>query len=346
MRYKSKAIIIGWINKGKPADCGETMKNQQMIQKLEELGVKCYLADFKNWRKHPWVFLQLLWYLIYHIKASIILSSSAKNIYPLLRVFERLGVKRNVVHWVIGGNLNERICEGTYSVKVLNYASHTLVETTKMVHDLSESGLKNVICVPNFKSIKYIPPRSSKNKTIIKRFVFMSRIVPDKGVDLIIRSANELNALGLEGKFIIDFYGRCSNDYEPIFMEKISGIENVNYRGMLNFSQNSAYDTLASYHIMLFPTYWRGEGFAGIFIDAYIAGLPIIATDWAHNRAILGDDAYYIPSHDGDALTEIMKNVIEEKLDLDKCSKLMQSEAKVYDTDHVITKKLLNKIDL
>lgn len=130
MRYKSKAIIIGWINKGKPADCGETMKNQQMIQKLEELGVKCYLADFKNWRKHPWVFLQLLWYLIYHIKASIILSSSAKNIYPLLRVFERLGVKRNVVHWVIGGNLNERICEGTYSVKVLNYASHTLVETT------------------------------------------------------------------------------------------------------------------------------------------------------------------------------------------------------------------------
>lgn len=28
---KSEAIIIGWINKGKPADCGETMKNQLMI---------------------------------------------------------------------------------------------------------------------------------------------------------------------------------------------------------------------------------------------------------------------------------------------------------------------------
>ena len=35
----NKAIVIGWINKGKPADCGETMKNQLMIHRLEELGV-------------------------------------------------------------------------------------------------------------------------------------------------------------------------------------------------------------------------------------------------------------------------------------------------------------------
>lgn len=44
---KSEAIIIGWINKGKPADCGETMKNQLMIRKLEELGIRCRQIDFK-----------------------------------------------------------------------------------------------------------------------------------------------------------------------------------------------------------------------------------------------------------------------------------------------------------
>ena len=49
-------IIIGWINKAKPADCGGVMKNQLMIQKLEELGVKCRCVDFKNWKRHPWVF--------------------------------------------------------------------------------------------------------------------------------------------------------------------------------------------------------------------------------------------------------------------------------------------------
>lgn len=46
-----KAIVVGWINKGKEADCGETMKNQLMIKRLEELGVECIQLDFKNWKK-------------------------------------------------------------------------------------------------------------------------------------------------------------------------------------------------------------------------------------------------------------------------------------------------------
>ena len=72
----NEAIIIGWINKGKPADCGETMKNQLMIHKLEELGVKCRCVDFKNWKRHPWVFLQLIWNLVIHKKDTIIFSTS------------------------------------------------------------------------------------------------------------------------------------------------------------------------------------------------------------------------------------------------------------------------------
>ena len=48
---KKEAIIIGWINSGKLADCGETMKKQLLIQKLESFGVRCHQVDFKNWRK-------------------------------------------------------------------------------------------------------------------------------------------------------------------------------------------------------------------------------------------------------------------------------------------------------
>lgn len=35
-----EAIIIGWVNHKHPAVCGETMKNQLMINKLEENGIK------------------------------------------------------------------------------------------------------------------------------------------------------------------------------------------------------------------------------------------------------------------------------------------------------------------
>ena len=78
---KSEAIIIGWINKGKPADCGETMKNQLMIRKLEELGIRCRQIDFKNWKRHPWVFFQLVWDIVVHRDNTLVLSTSASNIF-------------------------------------------------------------------------------------------------------------------------------------------------------------------------------------------------------------------------------------------------------------------------
>ena len=56
MRLKQSTkgvIVIGWINNGKQADCGETMKNQFMIQRLTTLGVKCRIIDIKGWRKRP-----------------------------------------------------------------------------------------------------------------------------------------------------------------------------------------------------------------------------------------------------------------------------------------------------
>ena len=40
-----EAIIIGWVNHKHPAVCGETMKNQLMINKLEENGIKCLVMD-------------------------------------------------------------------------------------------------------------------------------------------------------------------------------------------------------------------------------------------------------------------------------------------------------------
>lgn len=94
---KNEAIVIGWISTGKPADCGETMKNQLMIQKLEELGVKCLQIDFKNWRKHPWVFLKLAWNMLFNRKATLIFSTSTINVYPMMKLMYKLKWKQHTI---------------------------------------------------------------------------------------------------------------------------------------------------------------------------------------------------------------------------------------------------------
>lgn len=345
----NKAIIIGWINKGKPADCGETMKNQLLIRRLEELRIKCYLVDFKGWKKKPWVFLQLVWFLLIYKDSNLIFSTSAKNIYKLMKLMQKIGWKQNIIHWVIGGNLQDCIAEKKYEACVFDYANKTLVESDIMVKRLTEQGIHNVIQVPNFKPINYYPnisERLNKSSNEIIKFVFLSRIMPEKGCSYILEAAKLLNANGYENKFMIDFYGKVAESYTNEFHDCLDNLANVSYKNFLNLKENEGYNKLASYDIMLFPTYWRGEGFAGVFIDAFICGLPMIITDWAHNKSFMKENemAIYIPVHNVEALYIAMKDCIDRKIDYKSMALNCQSEASKYDVNNVVTDKLLSNI--
>lgn len=346
MNNGNRAIIIGWINKNKPADCGETMKNQLMIQKLEELGVKCYLADFKNWRKHPWIFLQLLWYMIAHHDATLIFSTSTQNVYPMMNLMKLIRWKQHTVHWVIGGSLGQKVKDGVFQADIIGYMNYTLVESNLMKQQLTKCGIKNVLQVPNFKPISYYPTHTGGVNKV--RFIFLSRIMPEKGCDYILKAAKLLNEKGYIQKYEIDFYGKIAESYQDTFERGISLLSNVHYAGFLNLRENSGYDKLANYDVMLFPTYWKGEGFAGIFIDAFISGVPIIASDWSHNRQFLKENetALFIPVHDVQALEDKMRECIDGKYDLKHMSSCCQKQAKAYNVDNVITIDFLKRIGI
>ncbi len=351
MNSKNKAIIIGWINKNKLADCGETMKNQLMIQKLKELGVKCYLVDFKNWRKHPWVFLELLWFMFAHRDATLVFSTSTQNVYPMMKLMKCMRWRQHTVHWVIGGSLGENVMNGIYSAGVIGYMGYTIVESPIMKKQLEACGVRNVITLPNFKPINYYPKIGERISSIGKRplkFVFLSRIMAEKGCDYILECAKQLNAMGLEQDYIIDFYGAVAKTYESVFTEKIKTLDNVYYRGFLNLRENEGYDTLATYDVMLFPTYWKGEGFAGVFIDAFVSGVPMIASDWAHNRQFMTENqtALFVPVHNIPALKEKMQECIEGKYDLKRMALCCQKHAETYNVDNVVTMQLLKRVGI
>lgn len=340
-------IIVGWLNKGKPADCGETMKNQLIISKLEEMGVRCRQVDFKGWRRHPWVFIVLAWNLLMHRKSTLILSTSARNIYFLMKAMKKTRWKQNTVHWVIGGSLGQKIRQGTYDANVINYMRHTLVESSRMAKQLEECKVDGALYVPNFKPIRYYPALPEKFPANGRtKFVFMSRIMPEKGCDYILEAVRLLNEKGCSSMFSVDFYGKIAESYKDVFDRKIDRLCNVNYRGFLNLMENEGYDTLASYDLMLFPTYWKGEGFAGVFIDAFIAGLPMIATDWAHNKDFLREEetALFIPVHNVRALADRMQACMEGRYNILRMRGLCQREAEKYNIDHVITEGLMKRI--
>jgi glycosyltransferase involved in cell wall biosynthesis len=112
--------------------------------------------------------------------------------------------------------------------------------------------------------------------------------------------------------------------------------------------EKEGYDTLATYHAMLFPSFWRGEGFAGIFIDAFIAGLPVLASDWAHNAESITDGKLGIiyPVHNVVELTQTMEDCIDGKFDLEGMARNARKEAQKYQTNHALSEDYLKSIGL
>jgi glycosyltransferase involved in cell wall biosynthesis len=82
---------------------------------------------------------------------------------------------------------------------------------------------------------------------------------------------------------------------------------------------------------------WKGEGFPGVILDAYIAGLPVIASDWNMNTEIVeeGINGFIIASDDVGALQDKMKFVMNHSELLEKIRINNMKKANNYHIDRV-----------
>ena len=342
-------IFVGWINKGNTPVDGETTKNQYIIAELEKY---CNITalDFYQKNRHPWIYLQALWALISKPKATIILSTSAKNVYATLKMFKKLRIKRSIIHWVIGGSFGKHIKEGKFHADVFNYVKYNLVQCHGMIEELKSAGVTNARFVSNFKPIPYYPDlekalatRKSRNKI---RFVFISRIMASKGCDYLLEAIRILNEKGLKDKFIVDFYGKIDNSYKENFVHKVNLLDNATYHGLLDLRKKEGYDTLATYHAMVFPTFHPSEGVSGIFIDAFIAGLPVLVSDWAYNADIItnGETGLIYPVHDAEALAMNMETCINGDINLYNMAVKARNKASQYDVENALSENFINEL--
>lgn len=343
----SKIIFIGGILEGQLPNCGETVKNQLLIAQLKALGHSVITIDTVKWRKNPFVLVKMLLVLMFNRGAKVIISASGAASY-LISFLHYIPLKKSVYFWVIGGNLHYSVANGKYNIKALQKLKWILVEGDNMKQSLEKLGLNNVKVVPNFKPIKSPNIVQNLGDEACRKFVFMSRIYPDKGVKEIVKAVDVLNGRGYSDRFVVDFYGLIEPMFEPEFNLLVTSYQNITYNGFLNLQSISGYEQLSKYDMMLFPTYWDGEGFPGVVLDANMAGVPIIASDWSMNREVVKDGytGFIIPTHDTEALVESMRCVIDGSVDLVQMKRNCLEWVQKYDVKNVVSAELLEKIGM
>lgn len=139
-------------------------------------------------------------------------------------------------------------------------------------------------------------------------FVFVGRVVRDKGINELVQAFVRLNAQEPATRLIL--VGRFEDDLDPVLPQTRQMIEQNEAIEAVG-SQADVRPWLAASDALVFPSY--REGFPNVVLEAGAMGLPSIVTDINGSREIIveGKNGVIVPPRDADALYAAMLRFIE-----------------------------------
>ena len=203
-------------------------------------------------------------------------------------------------------------------------ATHVIPEGEGVKNDLLKNGItKKPIKVLGYGNVRGIdmvrfdrrPEVMALAQEIRKddvfTFVFVGRIVRDKGVNELCQAMEMLSGITPIRLLLV---GPYEDDLDPISQQSKTIIENNPSLEYLGSKYGD--DLLACYaaaDCFVFPSY--REGFPNTVLEAGAMGLPCIVTDINGSREIIvqGENGVIIPTRDADALYNAMLDMIRNK---------------------------------
>lgn len=283
---QKKPLIIGNFGYRTNKLDGQTVKTRSIKNLLDQnLTIKCDLFDTSFLKHKPWQIFLLPFY-IYRTKRLIYLGAkgSLRFLFPFIWLFAKSS--RCTLYYIyIGGWLSDFLKNKALLRFILKHTDQQFCELKSMKKTLEDSyKFNNISYLPNFRLVNFDFKPKKINSPI--KFVFMSRIMPEKGIFLILDMYKAIGQVLEEKGITITFYGQIEKSASN-FLSEISHYKNILYKGELE--PNAIHQTLSQYDALLFPTYYEGEGAAGAISDAFIAGIPCIASDWKYNTELIED---------------------------------------------------------
>ena len=140
-------------------------------------------------------------------------------------------------------------------------------------------------------------------------FVFVGRVVRDKGINELVQAFARLNAQESATRLIL--VGRFEDNLDPVSPQTRQTIEQNDSIEAVG-SQADVRPWLAASDALVFPSY--REGFPNVVLEAGAMGLPSIVTAINGSREIVveGKNGVIVPPRDADALYAAMMRFVQQ----------------------------------
>lgn len=273
VNYRKKIFVLARPAFGKcdGKHGGVVISSRCLLEQLEGLSIPYSVVDTyrKKFKFLAWPFILLISFRKIKLCEIVFLNLNEREIIflgvPL--VFFSWMLRKKILVRFFGGNLDILHSQKffRFSINYIFSKSDKILLQTKYLCRYFVS--EKCYWFPTSRKIK-LCERSIPLDRENFRIVFMGNVSKIKGVDLLIKAKKALSQ-----NVKITVFGKLI-DISRQELEEVG----ILYGGIL--SNNLVLDTLSEFDYMCLPTRHIGEGYPGSIIEAFIAGLPVIASNW------------------------------------------------------------------
>lgn len=296
-----------------PPVCGTTVSLALLIESLRNRhDVELRIVNTSRIRGHGvtgvFRFLAVAWQLAKTFRSSDVVSLHlnpyAVAILGPLALAYRACFATPVMLRLFGGQDFTEIggISGRLFLRVAKRVDLYLCQTRGLMESARANGITQVGWYPTNRPLPDAPAEV-RDRRICRKFVVIGWVNRAKGIPEILHAAERF-----DDSIRVDVYGPFA---EGLSERDFELSKRTRYCGMI--APGHAVDVLRRYDALLFPTHWIGEGYPGVVIEAYHAGIPVITTCWRSIPEIVdASSGILIEPRDVDALHAAMKMVIED----------------------------------
>ncbi len=328
------SLVVMVVGSLPPPIGGTTVSLAELVRYLKAKGVQCIAVNTS--RHHQGSFMSFIRSSLEIVRygrncdvISIHLSDhSAVIVGPLFWLLTRL-VRRPVIYRQFGGSFGETFSQlprwRQALLRATTLASNlVLLQTKGLVHAFDRGDGK----VRWFPTARGRPKAAhSKQFTHVSsgtlRCAFIGHVRQSKGVLEAVEAVGQIDGVRL------DIYGPLI-DLRP---QDIAA-PRVQYFGTLD-PQDVA-QVMADHDLLLFPSYYKGEGYSGTLVEAALVGLPMIVSRWQSLPEMFSEnEAWFVEPKDVGAIIAVIKSILARPEVLGTRSDALRLRSLDYDADRV-----------
>ena len=340
-----KVAIVGQYGEGPDYVTGQAVKTfftaRWLMKRFGTENVE--IVNTYGWKKRPLrLFADLLTAMMRCRNVVILPAQHGVKVFaPLVAGLNRL-LRRRIFYVVIGGWLAETLREKPRLLRAVARFDGVCAETESLARDLRAVGVANAWYLPNCRDYIDAPEKRFSEMPPLPVCTF-SRVTESKGIADAAAICKRANAVLGRDVFRLEVYGNVVPEYQEDFEALCAREEAVmRYCGVKN--ADAAVETLSRQFVLLFPTYYEGECFAGTVLDAFLSRTPIIANDWKYNGEVIrdGENGFLYPYRDIDAAAERLVALYQNPALYARIQAGCEASARAFDSDCVL-ETLANK---